>query len=146
MFDPWVGKIPWRRAWQPTPVFLPGESHGQRSLVGYGSQGCRVWHDWSDFARTHALGPLAYQPETWNKLFTPCLSFLTCKMVMVMMAAPTWNCSWGQICSEEGLAHSGYFSYLYYLAAGRQLLSREALLIINNVSFKNTNRSSCINS
>ena len=35
-FDPWVGKIPWRRAWQPTPVFLSGESHGQRSLVGYG--------------------------------------------------------------------------------------------------------------
>ena len=34
-FDPWVGKIPWRRAWQPTPVFLPAESHGQRSLVGY---------------------------------------------------------------------------------------------------------------
>ena len=34
-FDYWVGKIPWRRAWQPTPVFLPGESHGQRSLVGY---------------------------------------------------------------------------------------------------------------
>ena len=32
-FDPWVGKIPWRRAWQPTLVFLPGESHGQRSLV-----------------------------------------------------------------------------------------------------------------
>ena len=31
-FDPWVGKIPWR----PTPVFLPGESHGQKSLVGYG--------------------------------------------------------------------------------------------------------------
>ena len=34
-FDPWVGKIPWRRAWQPTPVFLTGESLGQRSLVGY---------------------------------------------------------------------------------------------------------------
>ena len=33
-FHPWVGKIPWRRAWQLTPVF-PGESHGQRSLVGY---------------------------------------------------------------------------------------------------------------
>ena len=29
-FDPWVGKIPWRRQWHPTPVFLPGESHGQR--------------------------------------------------------------------------------------------------------------------
>ena len=33
--DPWVGKIAWSRAWQPTPGFLPGESHGQRSLVGY---------------------------------------------------------------------------------------------------------------
>ena len=38
-FDPWMGKIPWRRAWQLTPVFLPGESHGQRNLVGYGPQG-----------------------------------------------------------------------------------------------------------
>ena len=34
-FDPWVGKVPWRRKWQPTPVFLPGEFHGQRSLVNY---------------------------------------------------------------------------------------------------------------
>ena len=37
--DSWVGKIPWKRAWQPTPVFLPAESHGQRSLVGYGPSG-----------------------------------------------------------------------------------------------------------
>ena len=35
-FDPWVGKVPSRRAWQPTLVFLPGESHAQRSLAGYG--------------------------------------------------------------------------------------------------------------
>ena len=40
-FDPWIRKIPWWRAWQPTPVFLPGESHGQKSLVGYGPQGCK---------------------------------------------------------------------------------------------------------
>ena len=38
-FNPWVRKIRWRRAWQPTPVFLPGESHGQRSLVGYSPWG-----------------------------------------------------------------------------------------------------------
>ena len=38
-FNPWVGKIPWRRAWQLTPVFLPGESHGQRNLVGYSPWG-----------------------------------------------------------------------------------------------------------
>ena len=34
-FDPWVGKISWRRKWQSTPGLLPGKSHGQRSLVGY---------------------------------------------------------------------------------------------------------------
>ena len=34
-FDPWVRKIPWRRTWQPPPVSLPGESHGQRSLAVY---------------------------------------------------------------------------------------------------------------
>ena len=38
-FDPWVGKILWGRAWQPTPVFLPGESHGHRSLAGYSPWG-----------------------------------------------------------------------------------------------------------
>ena len=37
--DPWVRKTPWRRAWQPTPVFLPGESHGQRTLVVYSPKG-----------------------------------------------------------------------------------------------------------
>ena len=38
-FNPWVRKIPWRRKWQPTPVFLPGKSHGWRSLVGYSPWG-----------------------------------------------------------------------------------------------------------
>ena len=40
-FDPWVRKIPWKRAWQPAPVFLPGESHGQMSLSGCIPQGHR---------------------------------------------------------------------------------------------------------
>ena len=45
-FDPWVRKIPWRRKWQPTPIFLPGKSHGQRSLAGYSPWGSqRVRHD-----------------------------------------------------------------------------------------------------
>ena len=38
-FSLWVGKIPWRREWLPTPVFLPGEFHGQRSLVGHSPWG-----------------------------------------------------------------------------------------------------------
>ena len=43
-FDPWVKKTPWRSKWQPTPVFLPGKSHGQRSLVG--NRDCkRVTHN-----------------------------------------------------------------------------------------------------
>ena len=45
-FDPWVKKIPWRREWLSTPVFFPGESHGQRSLVGYSPwDRKRVGHD-----------------------------------------------------------------------------------------------------
>ena len=47
-FHPRVRKIPWKRTWQPTPVFLPGESHGQRSLVGYSPWVCnsRTWLKW----------------------------------------------------------------------------------------------------
>ena len=38
-YHPWVGTVPWRRKWQPIPVFLPEKSHGQRKLVGYSSKG-----------------------------------------------------------------------------------------------------------
>ena len=38
-FDPWVRKVPWNRKWQPTPVFLPGKFHGQKSLMGYSPGG-----------------------------------------------------------------------------------------------------------
>ena len=56
-----VGKIPWRTEWHPTPVFLPGESRGQRALAGYSPWGCRVGQDWATDA----------QLECW----TPCLCF-----------------------------------------------------------------------
>jgi len=39
--NPWVGKIPWRRAWQPIAVFLSGESHAESSLVGYSPKDCK---------------------------------------------------------------------------------------------------------
>ena len=48
-FDPWVGKNPWKRKWQPIPVFLPGKSHRQRSLAGCSPRGHRVGHDWSSW-------------------------------------------------------------------------------------------------
>ena len=43
-FDSWIGNIPWRRKWQPTPVFLPGKFHGQRSLAGYSPRGQKELH------------------------------------------------------------------------------------------------------
>ena len=59
-FNPWVGKVPWRRKWQPTPVFLPGESHGQRSLVDYRPWGCKE----SDM--TEQLSMEGNIPFGWN--------------------------------------------------------------------------------
>ena len=56
-FDPWVWNIPWRRKRQPTPVLLPGKSHGWRSLVGYSSWGRKelgIGHDWARMPLTHA--------------------------------------------------------------------------------------------
>ena len=53
MFDSWVRKIPRRRKWQPTPVFLPGESHGQKSLVGYSPWG----HKKSDTTEQLSMQP-----------------------------------------------------------------------------------------
>ena len=47
-FDPWVGKIFWRKTWQPTPEFLCGESHGQRNLVVYSPWGSKSWTQLSD--------------------------------------------------------------------------------------------------
>ena len=52
-FDPWVGKIRWRRKWQPTPVLMPGESHGQRSLSGYSPWGHKE--------------PMTEHPHPWSK-------------------------------------------------------------------------------
>ena len=51
--DPWVGKVPWRREWQPIPVLLPGESHGQTSLTGYSPRDWRVGHE-NELARMHS--------------------------------------------------------------------------------------------
>ena len=61
-FDPWVEKIPWRREWQPTPVFLPGEFRGQRSLVGYSPWGHKVGRDWAH--TTRIVDSLPYTAET----------------------------------------------------------------------------------
>ena len=60
-FNPWVRKIPWRRAWQLTPVFLPGESCGQRSLAGYSPYGPTEWDTIEEIACA-LLSPY-YRPQ-----------------------------------------------------------------------------------
>ena len=52
-FSPWVGKIPWSRKWQPTPVFFPGKSHGQRSLAGYSPWGYKYADTTEKSTRVH---------------------------------------------------------------------------------------------
>ena len=64
-FGSWVGKIPWRRKWQPTPVFLPGKSHGQRNLAGYSPWG----HKESD--TTERLNWLTLTPLSENYCLFP---------------------------------------------------------------------------
>ena len=57
-FDPWVGKIPWRRAWQSTPVCLPRESHGQRSLSGYHPWVTKSWTQLEQLCTHARIEPL----------------------------------------------------------------------------------------
>ena len=68
-FDPWVGKIPWRRKWQPTPVFLPGESHGRRNLMGYSPWVAKswTWLMWASLVAKPVKNPPAMQEtQVWS--------------------------------------------------------------------------------
>ena len=67
-FDPWVGKIIWRRKWQPTLVFLPGEFHGQRSPVGYSPWGHKEL-DMSEQTRSHSHTHVIVCFELWTHFF-----------------------------------------------------------------------------
>ena len=70
-FDPWVGKIPWRSAWQPTPVFLPRESYEQKNLAGYCPWGCKESDTMEATEHTHIF----IKHRARVKL---CLSYTTC--------------------------------------------------------------------
>ena len=92
--DPWVRKIPWRRALQPTPVFLPGESHGQRSLVGYSP-----WsHTESDMTKRLGIhsGKLLYTPG-----------------IPAWYTVMTWGWGWGLI--RGRFKREGIYVYLWLI-------------------------------
>ena len=68
-FDPWVGRIPWKKKWQPTPVLLPAESHGQSSLAGY-SRGVAMSRTRLKWLSTHVCRCRTEQRWlTWVSLF-----------------------------------------------------------------------------
>ena len=62
-FDSWVRKIPWRKKWQPIPVFLPGKSHGQTCLEGYNPWGCKEPNT-TKHADVEAETPIFWPPDT----------------------------------------------------------------------------------
>ena len=114
-FDPWVRKIPWRRKWQPTRVFLPGESHGQGSLAGYSLWG----HRESD--KTERLGAITVviifiwrsncpifsqqQPSEsfWPKPKSLWIYFSVCSDDMSASPAPIWN--WPLLLTASGCCY-----------------------------------------
>ena len=75
-FDPWVGKIPWSRKWQPTPLFLPGTFHGQRNLAGCSVWGNRARRDWAHLLLLfrHSIVSNSLQPHVQQHTRSPCPS------------------------------------------------------------------------
>ena len=65
-FDPWRRKIPWKEKWQPTPVSLPGEAHGQRSLADYSPWGCNSQTRHSDCTIHCHVSNIKQGPPTLN--------------------------------------------------------------------------------
>ena len=75
-FNSWVGKIPWTREWLPTPVLLPGEFYGQRSLAGYSPWGRRVRHNWATNTFTWKLVLLSPRAPVMPSSLNPSLSLM----------------------------------------------------------------------
>ena len=103
----------WRRKWQPTPVFLPGESQGRGSLVGYRLWGRRVGHDWSDLAAAAATVPIERISYSSATCFTP--SFLLFGKHVKHTFCNSWEFSFLYIFARlTPLLHSGLCSHITY--------------------------------
>ena len=79
-FDPWVGKFPWRRKWQPTSVSLPREPHGWKSLVGYSPWG-RKESDTTERAHFTSMGQKLWRPDIFERFQTK--RVLHCKFSVI---------------------------------------------------------------
>ena len=115
-FNPWVGKIPWRRKWQPTPVLLPGKSHGRRTLVGYSPWGHKEsdtterWHTFPFFKKGISLWTYIYlwliHADVWQK------PTQYCKVIILQLKI--------NFLKQNSLWFTGGSAFLFY--AGLQLI------------------------
>ena len=112
-FDPWVRKIPWRRAWQTTPIFLPIVSHGQKSLVGHSPWFQKVRDYWSDLTCVC----VCVCNQVWNKAVqAPCpfhnpseyLQYSPCTFSTSFKAC--WICCPIENTSQERYLETFFFS------------------------------------
>ena len=90
-YYPWVGKVPWSRKWQPTPVFLPGKFKGQRSLAGYSPWGCKESDTTERLSMSMKMGFSGHwlhepkSPQPWALRSVTCIS----TRAMFPLAAPS---------------------------------------------------------
>ena len=156
--DPWVEKIPWRRARHPAAAFLPGESRGQRSLTGCSPRGHKVRHGWSDYTRAHpTCGPrpgICRPDERKGRGVGPCPAQLTgpprpARRLALLGAAAEPSAAQSQqlgagvqvrglqggrgfcSCALEGSASSprwGWWPHLHHTAVGASLVPRSPLI------------------
>ena len=118
--DPWVRKIFWRRAWQPTPVFLPGESHGQRSQLGYSPRGCKkldTAEQLTLFSRCKMPNPDIHLHRCPTHTHTHSLS-LTIKLVQ------DWKISINICFKKQILKHAENEAYFQFVLSSSLLPSR----------------------
>ena len=138
-FDPWIGKIPWRRKLYPTPVFLPGQSHGQRSLAGYSPWG-REESDTTEWTQAHGrqfglwasshsltLWPPAVLRYSWHVTL--------CKFKMHSVLIGYTNTLWNDYHPE--LANISTPSYKYHFV-GLLIISKSLWEIIFRTNAGNT--------
>ena len=106
-FDSWVGKIPWRGKWQPTPVFLAGKSHGQKSLAGYSPWGHKESNatEWLDNSNNkgHVIWGQRYFTSSfpvWMIFVCLFLSFFFCLIALARIPPLCWTAVGGQVFSS----------------------------------------------
>ena len=88
-FDSWIGKVLWRKEWQHTPVFLWGEPHGQRILVGYSPSSQKVGHDWLT-KQQHSAYILNQQADNTQPCCTPFPTVSQSVVLCKVLTVPSW--------------------------------------------------------